>query len=180
MCSGGFIPCFLPQRFLEPIFPFCIIVSLLNIYAVWPKEKRRKLAELIITAEDCKEAKKVVFKPCTNLRDTIKVEEQWGFLLICARNAFKEINRTVMLWVICHELPSGARFCFKCYQHHALLVNHGAIGKSVKISSQEGDPFSVICYGGKDPPARTRVNVPLQTAIVCRCWINCRIFSRHP
>ena len=35
--------------------------------------------------------------------------------------------------------------------HHALLVNHGTIGKSLIISSQErvtqGDPLSMICYG---------------------------------
>ena len=30
-------------------------------------------------------------------------------LFIDARNAFNEINRTVMLWVIRHEWPSGAR-----------------------------------------------------------------------
>ena len=83
--------------------------------------------------------------------ETHKMEEEWGFLLIDARNAFNEVNRTVMLWVIRHEWPSGARFCFNCYQHHALLVNHGAIGKSVIIPSQEGvtqgDPLSMICYG---------------------------------
>ena len=76
------------------------------------------------------------------------MEEEWGFLLIDARNAFNEINRMV---VIRHVRPSGARFCFNCYQHHALLVTHGAIGKSVIISSQEGvtqgDPLSTICYG---------------------------------
>ena len=79
------------------------------------------------------------------------MEEEWGFLLIDARNAFHEINRKVMLWVIRHEWLSGARFCFNCYQYHALLVNHGTIGKSVIISSQEGvtqgDLLSMICYG---------------------------------
>ena len=42
------------------------------------------------------------------------------------------------------------RFCFNFYQHHALLINHGAIGKAVMISSHEGItqgyPLSVICY----------------------------------
>ena len=83
--------------------------------------------------------------------DAHKMEEDWGFLLIDARNAFNEINRTVMLWVVRHEWPSGARFCFNCYQHHALLVNRGAIGKTVMIPSQEGvtqgDPLAMICFG---------------------------------
>ena len=43
-----------------------------------------------------------------------------------------------MLWVIRPEWPTGARFCFNCYQHHAILVDHGAIRKSVILSSQEG------------------------------------------
>ena len=41
--------------------------------------------------------------------------------------------------------------CINCYRHRALLVNHGAIVKSVKISSQEkgkiGDLLSMICLG---------------------------------
>ena len=66
---------------------------------------------------------------------------------IPARNAFHEINHTVMLWVMHHKFLSGAPFCFNCYLHHALLVNHGAIGKTVIISNQEGvaqrDPLSM-------------------------------------
>ena len=80
------------------------------------------------------------------------METEWGFLLIDVRNVFNEINRMVVLWVIRHEWLSGARFCFNCsYQHTAILVNHGAIGKSVIISSQEGvtqrDPLSMRCHG---------------------------------
>ena len=44
-------------------------------------------------------------------------EEDWGFLLIDARNAFKEENRTSMLWDVRHECPSGAQFTFNCYCH---------------------------------------------------------------
>ena len=39
-------------------------------------------------------------------------EEEWGFSLIDARNAFNEENRTAMLWAVWHEWPSGAQFTF--------------------------------------------------------------------
>ena len=39
-------------------------------------------------------------------------EEDWGFLLIDARNAFNEENHTAMLWAVRHKWPSGARIAF--------------------------------------------------------------------
>jgi hypothetical protein len=44
---------------------------------------------------------------------------------IDARNAFNELNQTVMLWTIRHEWPSGARFTFNCYKHYSILVIRG-------------------------------------------------------
>ena len=32
-----------------------------------------------------------------------KMEEEWDFFLIDAHNTLNEINRTVILWVMCHE-----------------------------------------------------------------------------
>ena len=49
-------------------------------------------------------------------------EEDWGFLLIHAHNAFNEDNRTAMLWYVLHKWPSGAQFTFNCYRHWATLV----------------------------------------------------------
>ena len=49
-------------------------------------------------------------------------DEEWGFLLIDARNEFNEENCTSMVWVVRHECPSGARLSFNCYRHWATLV----------------------------------------------------------
>ena len=49
-------------------------------------------------------------------------EEDWGFLLVGARNAFNEDNRTAMLWDFRHEWPRGVQFTFNCYCHWATMV----------------------------------------------------------
>ena len=49
-------------------------------------------------------------------------EEDWGFLLIDARNAFNEDNWTEMIWAVRREWPSGAQFNFNYYFHWATLV----------------------------------------------------------
>jgi hypothetical protein len=52
----------------------------------------------------------------------MKQEDEWGFLLIDANNAFSnEGNQMEMLWTIHHEWPSGARFTFNCYKHWMAL-----------------------------------------------------------
>ena len=55
-------------------------------------------------------------------------EEDWVFLLIDARNAFNEENRTAMLCSVRHEWPSGAQFTFTFYCYWATLVG----GKLIK------------------------------------------------
>ncbi len=80
-----------------------------------------------------------------------KEEEEWGFLLIDASNAFNEINRTSMLWMIRHEWPSGARFVFNCYHHWGTLVIRGKGGSMSPLYCKEGvmqgDPLSMFGYG---------------------------------
>ena len=41
-------------------------------------------------------------------------EEDWGFLLIDARNDFNQENRTEILLSVQHEWTSGAQFTFNC------------------------------------------------------------------
>jgi len=83
--------------------------------------------------------------------DIHHMEEEWGFLLIDARNAFNELNRTAMLWTVRHEWPAGARFAFNCYKHWPTLVIRGSNGTGVFLFSKEGstqgDPLSMIVYG---------------------------------
>ena len=52
-------------------------------------------------------------------------EDPWGVLLIDTRNAFNEGNRKLMVWVARHEWPTGARFLFNMYRHHAILILRG-------------------------------------------------------
>ena len=65
-------------------------------------------------------------------------EENTGFLLIDADNAFNEASRVNMLWTIRHEWPAGARFAFNCYPHHSLLVVRNPGGKPLTFFSKEG------------------------------------------
>ena len=84
-------------------------------------------------------------------------EEDWGFLLVDARNAFNEGNRTAFLWTVRHRWPSAARFAFNCYRHWGQLVLRAADGTAVILYSMEGvtqgDPLSMDLYGDRRPPA---------------------------
>ena len=65
-------------------------------------------------------------------------KEEWGFLLIDARNAFNEGNRMLMLWNVRHEWPSGARFTFNCHRHWSTLFVRGSDGTATTTHSEEG------------------------------------------
>ena len=49
--------------------------------------------------------------------DANYTKENWGFLLIDARDAFNEINLIIMLWMVCNLWTSGARFVLNCYSN---------------------------------------------------------------
>ena len=79
-------------------------------------------------------------------------DDEWGFLLVDAKNAFNELNRTLMLWTVRHLWPSGAKFAFNCYKHHStLIIRSSKIEDMASISSEEGvtqgDVLAMILYG---------------------------------
>ena len=57
-----------------------------------------------------------------------------------------------MLWVVCHECPSGAQYTFNYYRHWATLVVRNIEDGSGhflyrKEGVTQGDPLSIITYG---------------------------------
>ena len=72
-----------------------------------------------------------------------------GFLLIDARNIFNEGNRKQMLYTARFLWPSGARFLFNMYGHHAVLVMRG---------------------DKKGPPSSFTVKKVLHRDVLLRCW----------
>ena len=78
-------------------------------------------------------------------------ENDWGVLLIDARNAFNEGNRKMMACIVRHEWPSGSRFLFNMHRHHSVLVMRGeTASKTVILHSKEGVtqgcPLSMVGY----------------------------------
>jgi hypothetical protein len=82
--------------------------------------------------------------------DQHHMEEDWGFLLVDAANAFNELDRTNMLWEVRHGWPSGARFVFNSYKHFAILVIRNKNGTGEFILSRQGvtqgDPLAMDGY----------------------------------
>ena len=52
--------------------------------------------------------------------------EDWGVLLVDAKNTFNDINRVRILWTVRHLLPSGARFSLTfIFNGHCLSYETG-------------------------------------------------------
>ena len=86
------------------------------------------------------------------LREEHSQEEDWGFLLIDAWNAFNEENRTAIIWAVRHEWSSGVQFTFNCYRQWSTLVVRDTGDESGhffhrKESVTQGDPLAMIAYG---------------------------------
>ena len=60
------------------------------------------------------------------LWDELGHEDEWGVLLVDARNAFNEADRWAMLWTARHRWPSGCRFLFNCYCHFGMCLTTSA------------------------------------------------------
>ena len=77
--------------------------------------------------------------------------DEWGVLLVDAKNAFNNINRFRMLWTVRHLWPSGASFVFNCYHHWSLLFFWNGNGMASILHSREGvtqgDHVTMIAYG---------------------------------
>jgi hypothetical protein len=78
-------------------------------------------------------------------------EEEWGCLLVDARNAFNEGNRMLTLWTVRHEWASGARCVFNCYRHFATLTIRNGSDHFLTVLSKEGvtqgDPLAMAMCG---------------------------------
>ena len=78
-------------------------------------------------------------------------EENWGVLLVDAKNACKKINQSIMLWGVCHLWPSGARFVLNCYRQQPFLVLRNRDGTVNIIHSREGvtkgNSLPMVDYG---------------------------------
>ena len=79
-------------------------------------------------------------------------EEPWGVLLIDTRNAFNEGNRKQIVWAARHIWPSGTRFIFNMYRHHAVLVMRSdkkvpIVFRQSKEGITHGCPLAILEYG---------------------------------
>ena len=64
--------------------------------------------------------------------------EEWVFKLVYAKNAFNEIDRVGMLWMVKNLWPSGACFVFNYYCNWSSLVLPYGNGTASIIHSREG------------------------------------------
>jgi hypothetical protein len=86
------------------------------------------------------------------LWETHSVEEEWGFLLVDAKNAFNEGNQTVMCWTVHHLWPSGDQFMLNCYRHWLTLVIRLANDTALfllfsKEGTTQGKTISMVVFG---------------------------------
>ena len=72
----------------------------------------------------------------------------WGVLLVDARNLFKKINFTTMIWHVRNNWKTSGRFCFNTYWHWKVLELRGnELTVHPKEGVTQGGPLDVIIYG---------------------------------
>ena len=78
--------------------------------------------------------------------------EEWGFLPVDTKNAFKNINRMGMLWTAYNLLPSRDRFVFNFYRHWPFLVLQNGNDTATFMRSIEGVTQGDPCLRYRHPP----------------------------
>jgi hypothetical protein len=48
-------------------------------------------------------------------------QPDFGFVQVDAKNAFNELDRTMMLYVTHYLWPQGARYTYNCYKHWSMV-----------------------------------------------------------
>ena len=85
------------------------------------------------------------------LWDQKSQEEEWGFLLVDARNAFNKDNRTAILLVVQFDCTSDTQFNFNCYRHWSTLMVRDVDGSGHflrrKKDVNQWDPLAMILFG---------------------------------
>ena len=86
-----------------------------------------------------------------SLLDKNSSTEEWGFLLVDAKNAFNEIQWVRMLSTVRHLWPSGARSVFNWYRHWSFLFLRNSNGTVIILHSKK-----VVNQGGSSLNDRIR------------------------
>ena len=92
----------------------------------------------------------------------------WGLLMVDARNAFNSINRSSLLWNVRILWPRASRFVFNTYRGHSPLIVKGS--PEILFSCEgviQGDPLSMFVYAvGTVPLIKTLDElIPILTQI---------------
>eukprot|EP00957_Ditylum_brightwellii_P064722 4912222-Ditylum_brightwellii.AAC.1 len=94
-------------------------------------------------------------------------EENWGVLLVDAKDAFNQINCRVMLWDVQHLWSVGSRFAFNTYQHWRKLVLQG---QDELVYRKEGTsylpPYLLVFNNCKNGLPRGYIPEPTKSILV--------------
>ena len=97
-------------------------------------------------------------------------EPDYGFLMVDAKNAFNELDRNMMLYVLRYLWPQGARYVYNCYKHWSLVLYHDSTaGTAFTLYSAtgvvQGCPLSMYTYALTLVPLITRLQREFPTLL---------------